>query len=55
MSIFNGEREFETKINYNANTINTISGDYLARVLSKLVFLEEINLQWLKMYGDIES
>ena len=53
LSIFNAEREFEFKFNYNANNITTLSGDYINRVLSKLVYLEEINLQWLNMNGDI--
>ncbi len=55
LSIFNGEREYEGKNNNNANTIFSLTGDFLGKVLSKLVFLEEINLQWLKLTGDIES
>lgn len=55
LSIFNGEREFEFKLNYNANNITSLNGDYINRVLSKLVYLEEINMQWLNMNGDILS
>lgn len=44
LSIFNGEREYEHKVNHNANTIEKITSEFIIKALSKMVMLEEINM-----------